>query len=67
MGKEGNLTYLERTILKTTHQYVYMYLNPAEDGLELYQGVQNHMGYKNNKIQHSTRETPNEKNQELIQ
>jgi putative transposase len=48
-------------------KYDYIYLNPAEDGLELYQGVQNHMAYYNNKIHHTTKQTPNEKYQDLNQ
>lgn len=42
-------------------KYDYIYLNPAEDGLELLEGVQNHIGYYHNKIHHTTRKTPNEK------
>jgi len=40
-------------------KYDYVYLNPAEDGFELYEGVQNHIGYYHDKIHHTTRETPN--------
>lgn len=40
-------------------KYDYVYLNPAEDGFELYEGVQNHIGYYHHKIHHTTRETPN--------
>jgi putative transposase len=48
-------------------KYDYIYLNPAEDGLELYLGVQNHMAYYNNKIHHTTKQAPNEKYQDLNQ
>jgi putative transposase len=40
-------------------KYDYIYLNPAEDGFELFEGVQNHIGYYHDKIHHTTRETPN--------
>ena len=40
-------------------KYDYVYLNPAADGFELYKGVQNHIGYYNNKIHNSTAATPN--------
>ena len=42
-------------------KYDYVYLNPAEDGFELYKGVQNHLSYYNDKIHHTTGETPNER------
>lgn len=42
-------------------KYDYIYLNPADDGLELYEGVQAHMAYYNNKIHHSTRQRPNDR------
>ena len=40
-------------------KYDHIYLNPADDGLELYGGVQNHIAYYNDKIHQTTRETPN--------
>lgn len=40
-------------------KYDYVYLNPADDGFELYEGVQNHIGYYHEKIHHTTRQTPN--------
>ena len=42
-------------------KYDYIYLHPAEDGFELYEGVQNHIGYYHDKIHHTFRETPNER------
>lgn len=40
-------------------KYDYVYLNPADDGFELYEGVQNHISYYHDKTHHTTRETPN--------
>jgi len=40
-------------------KYDYIYLNPAEDGFELYEGVQKHIAYYNNKTHHTTKQTPN--------
>lgn len=40
-------------------KYDYVYLNPADDGFELYEGVQNHIGYYHEKVHHTTRQTPN--------
>ena len=40
-------------------KYDYIYLHPADDGLELYRGVHDHIAYYNDKIHHTTRQTPN--------
>ena len=37
----------------------YIYLNPCNDGLELVQGVQDHIEYYNNKTHHTTKQKPN--------
>lgn len=42
-------------------KYDYIYLNPAEDGLELLEGVQNHIGYYHTKTHQTTEMSPNEK------
>ncbi len=42
-------------------KYNYIYLNPADDGFELYEGVQNHIAYYNNKTHHTTKQTPNDR------
>jgi putative transposase len=42
-------------------KYDYIYLNPADDGFELYEGVQNHIDYYNRKIHHTTRQRPNDR------
>ena len=40
-------------------KYDYIFLNPADDGFELYEGVQNHIAYYNNKTHHTTKQSPN--------
>ena len=40
-------------------KYNYIYLNPANDGFELYEGVQNHIAYYNDKTHHTTKQPPN--------
>jgi putative transposase len=45
-------------------KYDYIFLNPADDGFELYEGVQNHIAYYNNKTHHTTRQKPNTRFQE---
>jgi putative transposase len=47
-------------------KYDYIYLNPAEDGFELYEGVQNHIGYYHDKIHQTTRESPNNRYEESV-
>jgi putative transposase len=42
-------------------KYDYIYLNPAEDGLELFEGVQNHIGYYHDKTHHTTGQSPNKR------
>ena len=42
-------------------KYDYIYLNPAEDGFELYEGVQNHIAYYNDKTHHTTKQSPNKR------
>jgi putative transposase len=40
-------------------KYNHIYLNPADDGLELYEGVQDHIAYYNNKTHQTTKQSPN--------
>jgi putative transposase len=39
-------------------KYDYVCLHPADDGFELYEGVQSHISYYHDKIHHTTLETP---------
>ena len=47
-------------------KYDYIYLNPIDDGFELYGGVQNHIDYYHQKTHHTTDQTPNERFEESI-
>jgi putative transposase len=47
-------------------KYDYIFLNPADDGFELYEGVQNHLAYYNNKTHHTTKQSPNKRYQEYF-
>jgi len=40
-------------------KYDYVYLNPVDDGFELFEGVQNHIDYYLDNIHHTTSQTPN--------
>jgi putative transposase len=46
-------------------KYDYIYLNPANDGFELYEGVQSHIAYYNNKIHQTTKQRPNDRYMEI--
>jgi putative transposase len=48
-------------------KYNYDYLDSTDDGFKLYEGVQNHIGYYNNKIHHTTLETPNDRYEKTLQ
>ncbi|MCJ7716673.1 MAG: DDE-type integrase/transposase/recombinase [Anaerolineales bacterium] len=47
-------------------KYDYIYLNPCDNGLELFEGVQNHIEYYNQKKHQTIRKKPNEAYQESI-
>jgi putative transposase len=47
-------------------KYDYIFLNPADDGLELFRGVQDHIAYYHQKIQHTTLQTPDERYQQSM-
>jgi putative transposase len=47
-------------------KYDYIYLNPADDGLELYRGVQDHIAYYQQKTHHTTLQTPDDRYHQSI-
>lgn len=42
-------------------KYDYIFLNPCDNGFELFEGVQNHIEYYHKKTHHTTKQTPNTK------
>lgn len=40
-------------------KYDYIFLNPCDNGFELFEGVQNHIEYYHQKTHHTTKQTPN--------
>ncbi len=51
-----------------TLKYKYIYLNPAENGIELYEGVRDYINYYNEeKVHHTFKEVPHERYQKSIQ
>ncbi len=42
-------------------KYDYIFLNPCDNGFELFEGVQNHIEYYHQKTHHTTKQTPNKK------
>lgn len=49
-----------------TLKYDYIYLNPCDNGLELFEGVQNHIEYYHNKKHQTIKMSPNKKYLESI-
>jgi putative transposase len=47
-------------------KYDYIYLNPVDDGFELYGGVQNHIDYYQQKVHHTTLQTPQDRYEESM-
>ena len=47
-----------------TIKYDYVYLNPAEDGLALYEGIENYIEYYNQRTHQTTGQSPNKRYQE---
>lgn len=55
-GRATDNTWIER--FWKSLKYDYVYLNPSDDGFELFEGVQNHIEYYHSKIHHGTGEKP---------
>lgn len=47
-------------------KYDYVHLNPAENGLELYEGIGNYISYYNDRTHHTTMQTPNSRHDNSI-
>jgi putative transposase len=63
-GRATDNTWIERFWKSLKHDYVY--LNPCDDGFELFEGVQNHIEYYNQKTHQSTGEKPNHRYTQLL-
>lgn len=49
-----------------TIKYNWIYLNPPENGMDLYQGVDYYVNYYNRKVHHTTRRKPNDLYKESV-
>lgn len=58
-GRALDNIYIER--FWRSIKYDYVYLNPCEDGFELWKGIKWYMDYHDTKIHHTTRETPGDR------
>lgn len=56
-GRATDNTWIER--FWKSLKYDHIYLNPCDDGFELFEGVQNHIEYYNQKIHQTIKTTPN--------
>ena len=57
-GRATDNSWIER--FWKTIKYEYIYLNPCDTGLELFEGVQAHIEYYHNKTHHTLKSSPNE-------
>lgn len=63
-GRATDNTWIERFWKSLKNDYVY--LNPCEDGLDLYEGIQNYMAYYNSKTHHATKQKPGNRYEESV-
>jgi len=63
-GRATDNIWIERFWKSLKNDFVY--LNPCDDGFELFGGAQNHIEYYNNKIHHTTKQKPNDRYQESL-
>lgn len=64
-GRATDNIWIERFWKSLKHDYVY--LNPCDDGFELYGGVLNHIEYYNGKTHHTTKQKPDVRYEESLQ
>ena len=63
-GRATDNAWIERFWKSLKNDYVY--LNPCDDGFELFEGVQNHIEYYHQKIHHTTRQKPDQRYYEQL-
>lgn len=63
-GRATDNAWIERFWKSIKHDYIY--LNPCDDGFELFEGVKNHIEYYNRKVHHTTKQTPDRRYQESL-
>ena len=63
-GRATDNTWIER--FWKGLKYDYVYLNPCDDGFELFEGVQNHIEYYNGRVHQATRDTPNSRYESYV-
>lgn len=63
-GRATDNTWIER--FWKSLKYDYIYLNPCDNGFELFEGVQNHIAYYHQKKHRTTAQTTNERYEESI-
>lgn len=63
-GRATDNIWIERFWKSLKHDYIY--LNPCDDGFELYGGVQSHIEYYNQRTHHTTKQKPNNRYMESI-
>ena len=64
-GRATDNAWIERFWKSLKNDYIY--LNPSEDGIHLYQGVRQHIDYYHNKTHHTTKQKPEILYQQTVQ
>jgi putative transposase len=63
-GSASDNARIERFWKSIKHDHTY--LNPCDDGFELFEGVQNHIEYYNQKVHHATKQKHDYRYQESL-
>ncbi len=64
-GRATDNAWIERFWKSLKNDYIY--LNPSDDGIQLYQGVRRHIDYYHNKTHHTTKQKPEILYQQTVQ
>jgi len=64
-GRATDNAWIERFWKSLKNDYIY--LNPSDDGIQLYQGVRQHIDYYHNKTHHTTKQKPEILYQQTVQ
>lgn len=63
-GRATDNTWIER--FWKSIKYDYIYLNPCDNGFELFEGIQNHIAYYHQKKHQTTKQSPNKRYEDSI-
>jgi len=64
-GRATDNAWIERFWKSLKNDYIY--LNPSDDGIQLYQGVRQHIDYYHKKTHHTTKQKPEILSRQTVQ